>query len=711
MSLSPSFSPTAQYPRTPSPGPRVSPGKYSAVLSGLVAVSTLSLLGQGSEGLSLFRAPAGRVWNTTWQSTPGKTYFLQYSSDLVNWEYAPRVYPGTGETLQSGFRTDDGTKLFVRQISTDQAPSDAETADFDQDGFANLVELQHGSDPFNPSSVADPATGVGGQNVRLKLLSSQLPNQSLVNGQVLSGAPSGNATVVLAGAATGEVTADGFVWAGGSSGNYRGFLSTGTPSATGRSVIASFLTTGQGNINGIIGFTQNGSLNGLIGNGSMSMILQRNGDNSYNRILSTAGTGNQWVEMTQTIALNTEYRTMVRKEDDGFSSWIQGGMFANMGAKINSAVWFPVARWKGVNPTISLKAGLYNSFAGPTRNTEFCDIDNPTIDATSALLDYERNKNGIHVPTLVPLPDGRVLAAWQNNTLHETNDGMIKMAVRNRRGVWGAASIMIPPGSDGASNVGPVLHQLPGEVSLTYLSITSGVFTLRKRHVDVDAAGTITLGEPQTVFENGLALNHMLSLPTGRIVACWHTASSNWKNLVSYSDDGGTTWTPAAMPQFANRAGEGFAIIEADGTLASYWRTDRAAVYRSTSNDDGATWTALAPTAIPCANMPSQGLLGSRVCGYKRPSDGKVVIIGNNSTTHREKLTVWLVNNGEIEGSQSLLPWDLPDGSAEGIHYPDIIVEPDDSMTVIAARWLGGGMGSSELHSAINTFKVQADFK
>lgn len=229
--------------------------------------------------------------------------------------------------------------------------------------------------------------------------------------------------------------------------------------------------------------------------------------------------------------------------------------------------------------------------------------------------------------------------------------------------------------------------------------------------MDIAGNGSFSLGDPETLFENGLLLNHMLALPNGRIVACWHTASSNWKNLINYSDDGGVTWTSASMPQFANRAGEGFAIIEADGTLASYWRTDRTAIYRSTSDDNGATWTALTPTTIPCANMPSQGFMGSRVCGFKRPSDGKIVIVGNNSATHREKLTAWLVNNGEIEGTQSLLPWDLPDGSAEGIHYPDIVVEPDDTMTIITARWLGGAVGSSELHSAINTFKVSPEFK
>lgn len=666
---------------------------------------------QGSEELNLAPNSRGRVWNTTWQSTLGKTYFLQHSSDLVNWEYAPKIYSGTGKTLQFSFPTEGTPNFFVRQISTEQFCTDASIADFDEDSFANIVELQQGSDPFNANSRPVAAAGIGRENVLLKLLAPNLPNQPLANSQVLSEAPIGNATVILAGSATGAVSPDGFVWGGGVSGTYRGFLSQPAPSVVGRSAIGTFLTTGQGDMNSIMGFTQNGTLNGLSGTGGMSLTLQRTANNSYNRLISTSGSNSQWTEMTQVISLNTEYRTMVRKEDDGFSSWIQGGLFANMGAKINSAVWFPIARWKGTNPTVSIKAGLYNSWVGPTQNSEFSDSENPARDATSALLDYERNKNGLHVPSLIQLPDDRLLAAWQNNTFHETNDGVIKMAVRSRGGVWGPVSTVISAGSDGTSNVGPVLHQLIDGISLTYLSITDSVYNVRKRQVHIAEDGSIFLGVPETAFENGLVLNHMLTLPNGRIIACWHTASSSWKNRISFSDDGGATWIPADMPQFANRAGEGFAIIEANGTLASYWRTDMTAIYRSTSEDDGATWTELARTPIPCANMPTQGLFGSRACGYKRPSDGKVVIVGNNSTTQREKLTAWLVNNGEIEGTQSLFPWDVPDGSAQGIHYPDIVVEPDDSMNIIAARWLGGGLGSAELHSAINTFKVEADFK
>ncbi|MBK1814396.1 exo-alpha-sialidase [Luteolibacter yonseiensis] len=699
----------------PSPSPRTLRSKSRALFERICGLAALGMLAPQAFGvspaeMSCSLSPTGKVLKASWPGVPDRTYFLQYSTDLVHWEYSPQVQKGTGEILKDGFDAAANRNLFIRQIYTDESTANPETADFDQDGIANIVELQRGTDPFNAESgTADPS-GQARETTRSKLILSNQNRQRLVNGQVLDNASTGSTSVVLSGNATGEVTAEGIVWGGGVAGNYRGLLNPPVAASGGQSSIMSFMTTGQGDVNSIMGFTSTGSLNGLMGTGGMSLTLQRTANNYYNRILSNSGSGSQWVEMTQIIATNTRYRAMIRKEPDGFSSWIQGGLFSDMGAKVDSAVWFPISRWKGVNPTASIRAGIYNSFPGHTLNSEFSSVENPTIDSTSALLDYERNKLGLHIPSLSQLPDGRVLAAWQIASSHETADGVIRMAIRNSRGVWGP-SVTVITTKPGEANVGPVLNQVGDQIWLTYLSITNDLYKVKKQLVSITQNGFTLSDNPQVLFENGLLLNHMLTLPSGRIVACWHTSSSIWKNMISYSDDGGTSWKPANIPQFANRAGEGFAIIEADGTLASYWRTDRTAIYRSTSNDDGRTWTALKPTAIPCANMPSQGLLGSRVCGYKRPSDGKVVIVGNNSTTQREKLTAWLVNNGEIEGIQSLLPWDLPDGSAEGIQYPDVVVGPDDSMTVIASRWLGGGNGSAELHSAINTFKVKADFK
>lgn len=659
---------------------------------------------------SLVRLADDVSYQATWQGVSGRTYFTQYSHDLINWTYSPGIKRGRNSPMTQGFEPEGAPRFFVRRVETDAPAQDPDTADFDGDGIANIVEMQRGLDPFIANAIKEGKVDHDRETVHLKLLTSQLSNQQLNHGQILANAPVGHATVALSGGATGTVASRIVTWGGGRPGSYRGFLGPALPSAPGRAAIATLVTDGQGDMNSFVGFTTNGSLSGLNGAQSMAMILQRSAYNSYNRLVTNAGSGYLWSEMNHVISVNSPLQAKIRRESDGFSSWIRGGIFASTGAVIGSAVWFPVSRWKSVTPTASQQAGIYNSWVGPTQNSEFCDVENPAVDATSALLDYERNKLGLHVPSLLLLPGGEMLAAWQNATTHESADCVIRMARRNSRGVWGPVSTVLAAGVDGAVNQGPTLHKAGNQIWLTYQSTTNGIYTARKRILTTNG-DMFSLSPPVTLFNEALIINHALTLPGGRIIACWHTHSSEWKNRISYSDDHGLTWKVTSMPEFPWKAGEGFAIIEADGSLASYWRTDQRAIYRSTSNDHGVTWTALSPTAIPCANMPTQGLLGSRLSGFKRPSDGKVVVVGSDSTTQREKLTAWLIENGVIVGTQSLFPWDVPDGSAEGVHYPDVVVHPDDSMTVIFARWLGGGLGSAELHSAINTFKIEADFR
>jgi len=657
-----------------------------------------------SETVDLHRSRSEGSFCASWYGVPGRTYFPQVSDDMVHWSYVPELKNGAA-LLQQGMEPNARGRQFIRLTYSDQPAITPAKADFDGDGIPNLVELQNGGDPLDAAS-----SGGTSEAIRVKLYSADLSDQQLQNGQSLSSSPTGSAKVSLSGTTTAQVSAGLISWGAGS-GN-RGLLSPAAAQSPGRAAISTLRTPASGDVSNAVGFTANGSLSGLksVNGFSTSIQLSQDGRYNFNRIISCFSSSSEWSEMNYVAGHNDEFRTMVRCEVDGFSTWVQGGIFNDMGAVIDSAVWFPVSRWKGTVPAGLSQAGTCNFWPGTLQTREFSDIANPTVDATSALLDHERNKLGLHVPTLLKLPGGAVLAAWQNATGHESADCVLKMALRNSRGVWGPASTILDAGADGTSNNGPTLHQIGNQIWLTYQSITDGVYTVRKRVVSLNG-DTISLSTPTTLFNQGLLLNHLLTLPSGRIIACWHTQQSNWKNRISYSDDHGQTWKAAKMPEFPQRAGEGFALLEADGTLASYWRTDQLSIHRSTSGDGGLTWTALAPTAIPSANMPTQGLMGSRAAGYKRPSDGKLVIVGNDSTTQREKLAVWLVNNGVVEAKQSLLPWKLPAGRAEGLQYPDIIVHPDDSMTVIFSRWQGGGLNSAELHSAINTFKVPATFE
>lgn len=665
-----------------------------------------------NEGLRIVRNPVSGNVVLRWWGREGRAYCVQRSEDLAKWEYFPTIETGYDRTIRWVFGPDDlASKFFIRLVHAESTSTSPETADFDGDGVVNLVELQRGQDPFKADSDGDGHPDTGAEQTLVRIFSRQVPDQFLKNGQMLANVPVGSAGVVLESGATGQALAGEFLWGSAAVNARRGLLGPASAGFSSRALTASLKIGPAASAYTVMGFTPaNTGLNGLWGSGGMSMIFEKSADGHSSRLATMAGSGLVFSEMNRVIESGQLYRTMVRREDDGFSSWIQGGMFGKTGAGVDAAAWFPVGRWRGVNPSGLQQAGLTHAPGGPTVQSEFGDLREPVMDASNALLDYERNKLGLHVPSLLKLPGGGLLAAWQNATGHESTDCVLKMARRNIRGVWGPATVILASGVDGTSNNGPVLHRAGNQIWLTYQSVSKGVYTVRKRvvHVESDA---ISLSPPVTLFNQGLLINHALTLPSGRVVVCWHTQQSSWKNRISYSDDNGGTWKTAAVPEFPHRAGEGFALIESDGTLASYWRTDQLAIYRSTSADGGITWTDLVPTTIPCANMLAQGLLGSRASGYKRPSDGKLVIVGNDSTTQREKLTAWLVNNGVVEGKQSLLAWALPPNRAEGLQYPDVVVHPDDSMTVIFSRWQGGGLGSTELHSAIHTFRVDAAFE
>lgn len=94
------------------------------------------------------------TWNLDWSGIAGRSYFIQYSEDLVNWLYFPVIE--SGETpLSYGFES-SAEKFFVRLKYTDIAAVNPEVADFDADGIPNLFELEvTGTDPFVADSDSD----------------------------------------------------------------------------------------------------------------------------------------------------------------------------------------------------------------------------------------------------------------------------------------------------------------------------------------------------------------------------------------------------------------------------------------------------------------------------------------------------------------------------------------------------------------------------
>lgn len=114
-------------------------------LLGLAPAQTATDL---NEGLGVTKNSTPGAFTLSWWGKAGRTYFIQQSDDLINWNYVPVIESGAEATTQWGFST-TATSSFFRLQHTDIPTSNPNTADFDGDGVSNLNELQAGLDPFH----------------------------------------------------------------------------------------------------------------------------------------------------------------------------------------------------------------------------------------------------------------------------------------------------------------------------------------------------------------------------------------------------------------------------------------------------------------------------------------------------------------------------------------------------------------------------------
>jgi hypothetical protein len=92
-----------------------------------------------------------------WQGVAGRTYFIQWSQDLVSWNYAPFIDFGDGmhsrgieSSTPKGF-----FRLHYGEFEGINSLDDAMNADFDADGLSNIFEVTYGYDPFQATSTID----------------------------------------------------------------------------------------------------------------------------------------------------------------------------------------------------------------------------------------------------------------------------------------------------------------------------------------------------------------------------------------------------------------------------------------------------------------------------------------------------------------------------------------------------------------------------
>lgn len=99
------------------------------------------------------------TFNADWEGVAARTYFMQFSTNLVDWYFAPFIDFGDGQHNRG--IDSDSDKFFLRLKFGDfpgiNSLDDAMNADFDGDGLSNIFEVTHGYDPFDVESTIDGA--------------------------------------------------------------------------------------------------------------------------------------------------------------------------------------------------------------------------------------------------------------------------------------------------------------------------------------------------------------------------------------------------------------------------------------------------------------------------------------------------------------------------------------------------------------------------
>lgn len=124
--------------------------KCAHLLSSIILSSALFVIAApASEPAPEISGTGSDIFNLDWNGTLGNTYFIQYSSDLISWQYMPVIESGMGDLLGYGFNS-SADKLFLRLHYTDIPTNSPFSGDFDNDGISNWDEVKDGGSGTSP---------------------------------------------------------------------------------------------------------------------------------------------------------------------------------------------------------------------------------------------------------------------------------------------------------------------------------------------------------------------------------------------------------------------------------------------------------------------------------------------------------------------------------------------------------------------------------
>lgn len=225
-----------------------------------------------------------------------------------------------------------------------------------------------------------------------------------------------------------------------------------------------------------------------------------------------------------------------------------------------------------------------------------------------------------HASTVLPLPDGSVIAAWFGGTKEGKTDVDIWYCKRDKYG-WGTPKTVCY--NKNIPHWNPVLFLRKNGDILLFFKVGRNIPSWRT-FVSISTDGGESFGAPAELVKGdksggrGPVKNKCLRLSDGRILAPASTENHGWNCFVDTSFDDGLTWTKCPKIKTEQTApilnsqndytSNLIPMIQptlwesAPGKVHMLTRTSVGRAYRSDSEDYGQTWCQAYPTDLPNNN-------------------------------------------------------------------------------------------------------------
>lgn len=216
-----------------------------------------------------------------------------------------------------------------------------------------------------------------------------------------------------------------------------------------------------------------------------------------------------------------------------------------------------------------------------------------------------------HASTVLPLDDGTVLTAWFGGAHEGDNSVEIWVSKRDTEGNW-STPVSVSEG-DNIAHWNPVLYMQENGTIILYYKHGETIPDWITRYITSDDNGN-TWSKPATLVEGdtfggrGPVKNKCLKLKNGTLLAPASTEQNKkWIPFVDVSYDDGYTWTFDKYMERPKYKGAYVGLIqptlwESDQGVHCLMRSNKGAVYRSDSTDNGITWSKPHRTRIPNNN-------------------------------------------------------------------------------------------------------------